>query len=242
MLSKRVQKTIPFLLLMVVSSFIFAQKKPLDHTVYDNWQSIGERKISSNGLWVVYSIDAQEGDGKLVIQKTDSSYSLEIARGYQASFTEDGLYIAMKIKPLYADIRQAKIKKKKPEEFPKDSLGIYDLKTLSLEKIPGVLSFKLPENSSNWLAYQLANKPIDSVKKVSKKDSFTTVSDTGKNKIPLIIEQTPDKKQKRKLSAKGENDVDEEDAEGEEGAKTPVQEGSELVVRNLQEKRRPRFP
>jgi hypothetical protein len=129
------------------------------------------------------------------------------------SFTEDGRYIALKIKPLYADVRQAKIKKKKTEEFPKDSLGIYDLNSMSLEKIPGVLSFKIPENSSNWLAYQLANKPIDSVKKISKKDTFATVPDTGKSKIPLIIEQTPDKKQKRKLSANGENDVNEEDAE-----------------------------
>jgi dipeptidyl aminopeptidase/acylaminoacyl peptidase len=236
MLSKCISKTLPFLFMMVVPSLIFAQKKPLDHGVYDSWQSIGERKISANGLWLAYTIDAQEGDGKLIIQKTDSSYTLEIARGYQATFTEDGLYIAFKIKPLYADVRQAKIKKKKPEEFPKDSLGIYDLTLLSLEKIPGVLSFKLPENSSKWLAYQLNNKNVDSVKREAKKDSFKTVPDTGKAKIPLIIEQTPDKKQKRKMSAKSENDP-EEDAEGDEGAKAPVQEGSELVVRNLSEKK-----
>ncbi len=241
MLSKCISKTLPFLFMMVVPSLIFAQKKPLDHGVYDSWQSIGERKISANGLWVAYTIDAQEGDGKLIIQKTDSSYSIEIARGYSATFTEDGLYIAMKIKPLYADVRQAKIKKKKPEEFPKDSLGIYDLTLLSLEKIPGVLSFKLPENSSKWLAYQLSNKNVDSVKREAKKDSFKTVPDTGKAKIPLIIEQTPDKKQKRKMSAKSENDA-EEDAEGDDGAKAPVQEGSELVVRNLSEKKETKIP
>lgn len=237
MLSKCISKSFPFLLLMVVPSLIFAQKKPLDHGVYDSWQSVGERKISSNGLWVAYTIDVQEGDSKLVIQKTDSSYTLEIPRGYTPTFTEDSRYLALKIKPLYADVRQAKIKKKKPEEFPKDSLGIYDLNLMSLEKIPSVLSFKLPEKSSNWLAYQLANKPVDSVKRVAKKDTFTTVPDTGKTKIPLIIEQTPEKKQKKKLSANGENDVYEEDAEGDEGAKAPVQEGSELVVRNLQEKK-----
>ena len=50
------------------SLVLYAQKKPLDHTVYDSWQSIGERKLSNNGQWVVYTIDVQEGDGNLVVQ------------------------------------------------------------------------------------------------------------------------------------------------------------------------------
>ena len=41
---------------------VSAQKKPLDHSVYDSWQRIGERMISNDGKWVVYTIDPQEGD------------------------------------------------------------------------------------------------------------------------------------------------------------------------------------
>ena len=48
---------------------IMAQKKPLDHSVYDSWQSIGQKLISNDGKWVVYTIDPQEGDNELVIQQ-----------------------------------------------------------------------------------------------------------------------------------------------------------------------------
>ena len=45
----------------------FAQKKTIDHSVYDGWQNIGERSISNNGKYVVYAVNPQEGDGTLVI-------------------------------------------------------------------------------------------------------------------------------------------------------------------------------
>ena len=55
----------------IVPFLVDAQKKPLDHTVYDNWQSIGEKLISANGKFVAYTINVQEGDNTLVIQSTD---------------------------------------------------------------------------------------------------------------------------------------------------------------------------
>ena len=61
--------------------FSFAQKKPLDHTVYDSWQSIGERMISNDGKWVVYTVNVQEGDNELVIQASDAKYKKSIPRG-----------------------------------------------------------------------------------------------------------------------------------------------------------------
>ena len=39
---------------LIISFNLLAQKKPLDHSVYDGWQSIGERMISNNGKWIVY--------------------------------------------------------------------------------------------------------------------------------------------------------------------------------------------
>jgi hypothetical protein len=44
---------------------LYGQKKPLDHSVYDNWQNIGSRKISNDGKWIAYSVDAQEGNSNL---------------------------------------------------------------------------------------------------------------------------------------------------------------------------------
>jgi len=44
-------------MLMFFSLVAMAQKKPLDHTVYDSWQNVGEKKISNNGKWMAYTID-----------------------------------------------------------------------------------------------------------------------------------------------------------------------------------------
>ena len=117
----------------------FAQKKPLDHSVYDGWQSIGERKLSNDGKWVVYTIDLQEGDGELVVQATDNSFKQTYPRGYNITISNDSRYAVFRIKAPYADTRQARIKKKKPEDMPKDSLAIVELGKSSIVKIARVL-------------------------------------------------------------------------------------------------------
>ena len=75
--------------LLFAFNFLLAQKKPLDHTVYDGWQSIGERIISNDGKWIVYTINVQEGDNELVIQSSDAKYKKTIARGYNAAISDD---------------------------------------------------------------------------------------------------------------------------------------------------------
>ena len=175
-------KKYPLLLTLVFSFNLFAQKKPLDHSVYDAWQSIGERMISNDGKWVVYSINPQEGDNELVIQSSDAAYKKVVARGYNAKITEDSRFVIFKIRPFYKDTRDARIKKKKQDDFPKDSLAIIELGKDSVWKRPRVKSFNTPEKSFGWIAYQLEkplpdttkakkiepnyNKTIDSLKKV----------------------------------------------------------------------------
>src|SRR5260221_4516456 len=118
------KKSILSLSLLFILVIAHSQKKPLDHSVYNSWQSIGERMISNDGRWVVYTIDVQEGDNKLVIQSSVAKYKKEVPRGYSALITEDSRFVIFRIKPLFSDTREAKIKKKKQEEFPKDSLAI----------------------------------------------------------------------------------------------------------------------
>src|SRR5688572_19640543 len=113
---------IPVLLLVCLQ--VSAQKKPLTHAVYDGWQSINERYISNNGKWVVYTVTPQEGDATLVIQSTDNTYRKEIPRGYSAAITEDSRFVICRIRPLFSATRDAKIKKKKADDMPKDSLAI----------------------------------------------------------------------------------------------------------------------
>jgi hypothetical protein len=142
----------------------FSQKKPLDHSVYDSWQSIGERIISNSGKLVAYTITPQEGDAMLVLQQTDGKKLIEIQRGYNVKFTEDGRFLIFKIKPTFQQTRNVRIKKAKPDDMPKDSLGIIETSTLKLEKIARVRSYKIPEKSSSWLAY-LMEKPLADVQR-----------------------------------------------------------------------------
>src|SRR6188474_87408 len=126
-----------FLLLFFISQIVNAQKKPLDHTVYDSWQSIGERMISNDGKWVVYTINVQEGDNELVIQSAaaDAKYKKTIPRGYSAVISEDSRFAIFKIKPSYKDNREARIKKKKPDDMPKDSFAVVELGKDSVYKV-----------------------------------------------------------------------------------------------------------
>ncbi|WP_035561732.1 alpha/beta hydrolase family protein [Hymenobacter sp. IS2118] len=135
-----------------------APKKPLDHTVYDRWESVANQKISNNGKYVLYQVKPQQGDGVLYIKTAGNRTLRQISRGDSAVFSADSKYAVFQIKPLYQDVRQAKIKKKKPEDMPKDSLGIYALETGKLTKYANVKSFQLAEKAS-VLAF-LATKPL----------------------------------------------------------------------------------
>ena len=49
-------------------SVLWAQKKPLDHDVYDSWQSVSGVKMSDNGKVLVWNVNPQEGDGTLYVR------------------------------------------------------------------------------------------------------------------------------------------------------------------------------
>ena len=49
----------------LLATNVDAQKKPLDLTVFDEWQSIGMKELSNNGSWVAYQVNAQESDNTL---------------------------------------------------------------------------------------------------------------------------------------------------------------------------------
>jgi len=49
--------------LVLFSIASYGQKKALDHSVYDNWKSIGNVQITEDGKFALYQVNAQEGDG-----------------------------------------------------------------------------------------------------------------------------------------------------------------------------------
>lgn len=141
-------------------------KKPLDHSVYDGWQSIGVKIISNNGQWVAYTITPQEGDATLVVRNLRNNEEIAVPRGTSPVITEDSKYLFFTIRAPFQETRQARIKKKRPDEMPKDSMGVIELGKPGITRIPGVKSFKTPEKGNGLLAY-LIDKPktADTVRK-----------------------------------------------------------------------------
>lgn len=149
--------TIIFLFIVSAAS---AQKKPLNHTVYDAWESVGTKQLSNNGQWAAYSILQQEGDAVLYLTNLTGSSRISVPRGGALNFSQDSKYAAFHIKPHFKDTRQEKIKKKKPEEMLKDSLGILNLATAAIVKVPRVKSFIISEKAGSVLVY-LKELPLD---------------------------------------------------------------------------------
>ncbi|MES1220739.1 MAG: hypothetical protein ABUT20_34885 [Bacteroidota bacterium] len=209
----------------------YSQKKPLDHTVYNSWQSIGERMISNDGKWVVYTVDVQEGDNELVIQSSDAKYKKTIDRGYNATITEDSRFVIFSIKPFYKDTRAAKIKKAKQDEMPKDSLGIVELGKEEILKTDRVKNYKTPDKSFGWVAYKL-EKPINKKDKSDANyrqdvDSLTKVIDSLKQ---VLTETQKERKNKNK------DVMDETVADYADDDATPSsssEPGTDLRLKNL---------
>ena len=217
-------KRILFLFLFFPFS-LFAQKKPLDHAVYDGWQSIGERLVSNNGKWVVYTVTPQEGDATLFIQSADDKANRQqVPRGYNAVITEDSRYVVFKIKPPFKATREARIKKKKPEDLPKDSVGIVELGKEGLVKIARVKSFKTPEKGSGWVAFHKERNPAAT--RPSNMPTQKTVDSLQKkvDSLTLLVVQLKN----MKGGSRDGLDADEDPSASGAGA-----EGSDLVVHNL---------
>ena len=190
-------------------------KKPLDHTVYDSWQSIGTKAISNNGQWAIYTITPQEGDATLVIRNLKNGQQLDVPRATAAVITEDSRFVVFTIKPFFKDVRQARIKKKKPDEMPKDSLGFIELGQSNITKVAAVKSFKTPEKGSGLLAY-LVDKP----------KADTTAAKTAKKTAPA------------KTDADGKADADDDmyggaDADEDTPGGAGAAAAGDLVIRYL---------
>ena len=95
--------------LLLLSISVQAQKKPLDHTVYDQWQSIKDVVLSNDGNWMSYTVAPQEGDATLYVRHLKTNQIIKIERGTQSKFTENNAFLIAKIKPTFDETRKAKI-------------------------------------------------------------------------------------------------------------------------------------
>ena len=142
---------------------INAEKKPLDHTVYNSWESITQVLISNDGNYATYIVAPQDGDSILYVTNLKTQAATCIERGFSPQITDDSRYIVFRIKPTQAEKKEARKSKKKADEQPQDSLGWFKTGTQEVEKIPDVKSYKMPEKASDFFAYTTL-MPKDTVK------------------------------------------------------------------------------
>lgn len=217
-------KRLFFLLTIVSPVLLLAQKKPLDHTVYDGWQTTGEKLISNNGAYVVYTVTPQEGDATLYIQATGGGdYKKVFERGYNATITEDNRYAIFRIKAPFKETREARIKKKKPEDFPKDSFAIVELGTDKVWKWAKIKSYKTPAKSAGWVAYLKEKEPAPVTRTATPTQKTVDSLKRTIDSLVLLVQEIK--------NVKGGN-ADAAFAEGDEPGGN-AGEGSELLLRNL---------
>jgi dipeptidyl aminopeptidase/acylaminoacyl peptidase len=165
------------LFIFIIQIGSFAQK-PLTHEVYDSWGNINSTILSNDGRFVSWEINPQQGDGWLYLYDQKKSSLDSVRRGYNARFSASSKYLVYQIKPTYSSNRKARQDKKKKEDMPKDSLGIWLVDKDTILRYPGIRMFVLPSESSNdWLSIFYAYSE-------EKPDTGLHKMESGKSKTP----------------------------------------------------------
>lgn len=148
----RFSRLFPLIVLALAGSLLAQQagKKPLDHSVYDQWKSVSGADLSRNGEWVTYRIGPAEGDGDLYVRSATASTTHHLPRGTAARFTYDGKSLLATIAPARSEVETAR-KERKPA--PKNKLAILELASGKVTHVDDVRAWRLAEKGSCWVAY-----------------------------------------------------------------------------------------
>ena len=150
-----------FVALLVPAGAINAQKRPLDHSAYEEWKAISDERLAADGRWVAYALTVEWGDAELVVRSTTGATEHRVSRGRSPRFAADGRYVVFTIKPAFALERQARREKKPSDQLPTDSLGILDLASGDVARVARIRSFQVPDTGP-WIAWHLERAPADS--------------------------------------------------------------------------------
>src|SRR5918995_6584402 len=164
-------------------------RRPITHQDYDSWRSILATQVSRDGKFVAYAYVPQDGDGEIVVRNIATGVDWKAPRGYRPPvpppddpgtnlaefqaeqarllrpvFTADSRFVVFGIEPSKAEVNKAKKDKKKPEDMPKNGLGIIDLSNGTVTRVERVKTFRVPEDGSGFIAYLHEPKPEEKPK------------------------------------------------------------------------------
>ncbi len=163
------------LALFCFSLVVSAEKRPLTHADYDGWRHIQNQKLSDDGRFLAYALFPQEGDGQLVVRNlaTGKEFRETIGqlppppppnpaaseegpapvRGIQLAFLRDSKTVVFSGFPSRAAVDEAKRKKTKPADAPKNDLCVMDLASGKVARMAKVKSFQVPAKGDGFVAY-----------------------------------------------------------------------------------------
>ena len=181
--------TCALLATIVVAQQPAPAKRSINHQDYDSWRSIAAPQVSRDGKFVAYAYVPQDGDGEIVVRNIATGVDWRAPRGYRPPvpppddpganvgefmaeqarllrpvFTADSKFVIFGIEPGKAELNKAKKDKKKPEDMPKNGLGIMDLATGTVTRVERVKTFRVPEDAGGFFAYLFEAKPEEKPK------------------------------------------------------------------------------
>src|SRR5690242_9713627 len=176
--------TFALLATMALAQQAPATKRALTHQDYDSWRSILAQQVSRDGKFVAYAYVPQDGDGEIVVRNIATGVDWRAPRGYRPPlpppddpgtnlaeyqaeqerllrpvFTADSRFVVFTAEATKAEVNKAKKEKKKPEDMPKNGLSIMDLSNGTVKRIEKVKTFRVPEDGSGFIAYQMEATP-----------------------------------------------------------------------------------
>src|SRR5258706_11708547 len=223
-------------------------RRALTHQDYDSWHSIQSPQISRDGKFVAYTFMAKDGDSEVVVRNLVTGAEWRAPRGYRApapppddsipnvgeliaanarlvrpSFTADSRSVVFGVEPAKAEVTKAKKEKKKPEDMPKNALGIMDTASGQVTRIERVKSFQVPEDGAGLIAYLLEPKPEPArgSSPTVREGSSTPTTEASPNATTSPTAQTP--------PAAGSNP-------SQRGGSPPVREGAQSSSRSSKKK------
>ncbi|MBC7896325.1 MAG: S9 family peptidase [Cytophagaceae bacterium] len=164
--------------MLLVPAITGAQgKKVLTQDTYDSWKQIQGSGLSADGKWAVYTLTPVVGNGEVVVRATQGSTEYRAPRGWTGrpvtSVTVDSPFVAVPAQVTLdsryavflayapkADFDKARAEKRPASQQPRASLGLMSLADGRVTTVPRVRSFRLPRESSKYLAYLLEPDPV----------------------------------------------------------------------------------
>src|SRR5690606_10887856 len=108
---------------------------------------------------VLYERLIYDRDGSLVVRAVAGDEMHVFDRGSRARFDEGSGHVVFMLEPARDSVLEARRERRRSDLMPRDTLAILDLESGAVTRISDVTSFRMPDRSGGWLAYQLVRSP-----------------------------------------------------------------------------------